>query len=186
MRRLLGPCVILVAFGAFAPAADPTPEDAFKLLDKLKVRYRKDKKSNILRVDLARKKVTADDLKVIAALKTVRELELDGPILKSSGDKVVYAPQQIGDEALKNLAPMTALQRLSLDGTHVTDAGLKHLAGLKNLQVLVLSDTKVTDAGMEALTKLPKLEQVNVLNTKVTDEGIGVLKRWKPELKITR
>ncbi len=179
--------VILTLFFASLSviAADPTPDDAFNLLNKLKIKYRKDKKGNgITIVDLSRKKITDNDLKTLAALKSVHDLNLSGPIARTSGDKIIYEAKQISDEGLKNIAGMTELRQLTLDGTHVTDAGLKHLLGMKKLQNLVLSDTKVTDSGMETLTKLPALRNLNLLNTKVTETGIGVLKRWKSELKI--
>ncbi len=182
MRILLGSVLILFGCCKLLPAADPTPEDAQKLLDKLKPKGRK--KAN--HIDLGRIKITNDDLKVLSALTKTVDLELSGPILKGKGDKQVFAPQQIDDEGVKNIAGMTELRRLSLDGTHVTDEGLKHLAGMKKLETLILSDTKVTDEGMEALTKLPKLSTLSLINTKVTDTGIGVLKRWNIELKIQK
>jgi Leucine Rich Repeat (LRR) protein len=187
MRRLLGPIVVSVACCSVVPAADPTPEDAIKLLKKLKARYRMEKKGNaVASVDLARKKVTDNDLRTIAALKNVKELNLAGPIQKTVGEKVIYEPRQVTDAGLKYLAEWTELRELSLDGTHVTDEGLKHLAGMTKLQRLILSDTKVTDAGMEHLKKLTALRDLSVLNTKVTDSGVGVLKRWKPELRVSR
>ena len=187
MRRLIGPIVVLVACCTIVPAADPTPEDAFKLLDKLKVKYRKDKKGDgVTFIDMARKKVTDNDLKTIAALKLTKDINLGGPIQKTVGEKIVYEPKQITDAGLKHLAGWTELRELSLDGTNITDEGLKHLAGMKKLQRLILSDTKVTDDGMEHLTKLTALRDVLLFNTKVTESGVGVLKRWKPEIKVSR
>lgn len=187
MRRLTGSIVVLVVCCTLVPAADPTPADGVKMLDKLKARYRKDKKSDaILFIDLGGKKVTDNDLKVIGAIPKVRDLNIGGPILKSTGDKVIYEPRQITDAGLKHLAGWTDLQELSLNGTHITDEGLKHLAGMKKLQRLILSDTKVTDAGMEHLTKLTALKDVQLFNTKVTETGVGVLKRWKPEIRVSR
>ena len=185
MRFCIG--LTLLAACGFAIAADPTPEDAFKMLDKMKARYRKDKKGDgVASIDLGRKRITDNDLKTIAALKNVRELNLGGPIKSTDGAKIVYEPRQITDAGLKNIAGMTSLTKLSLDGTNITDAGLKHLADMQKLQVLVLSDTKVTDEGMKELTKLKSLQQVNVINTKVTSDGETILKRWKLELKVAR
>jgi hypothetical protein len=187
MRRLIGSLIILVVCCTLLPAADPTPEDAIKLLDKLKARYRKDKKGDGINfVDLGRKKITDNDLKTISALNKVKDLNIGGPIQKTVGDKIVFEPKQISDVGLKHLAGWTDLQELSLDGTHVTDEGLKHLAGMKKLKRLILSDTKVTDDGMEHLTKLTALTDVQLFNTKVTETGVGVLKRWKPEIRVAR
>jgi len=161
MRSLLGGSIILVLFCSMTVAADPTPEDAIKFLDKIKAKHRpKGKKADAVTfVDIARKKISDDDLKTIATLKSVRELNLGGLVLKEMGDKVIYDKKQITDEGLKNLADMTELRELILDGTNITDAGLKHLAKLKKLERLVLSYTKVTDEGMVELTKLPKLDR---------------------------
>lgn len=187
MRLMIGSITVFVACCTLAPAADPTPQDAIKLLDKMKARYRKDKKGDgILFIDMARKRITDYDLRTLSALKGVRDINLGGPILRTTGEKVIYEPRQITDNGLKFLADWTDLQELSLDGTHVTDNGLQHLAKMKKLQRLVLSDTRVTDAGMTHLTKLPALKDVQMFNTKVTESGVGVLKRWKPEIRVSR
>ena len=189
MRRLLGSAIILVAFCSISPAADPTPEDAVALLNKMKAKVRPPKEKNpdkIVAIDLGRKKVTNDDLKSIGVLTKVRELNLGGPILKEKGGKTIFEPKQIDDDGLQHLVGLTELTSLQLDGTHITDAGLKHLAGMKKLRTLILSNTQVTDEGMEQLTKLPKLENVMLLETKITETGVGVLKRWKSEINITR
>ena len=51
---------------------------------------------------------------------------------------------------------MKNLQRLSLDGTAVTDKGLQVFQNVKDfpkLDLLTLSRTKVTKAGLDALSK---------------------------------
>lgn len=186
MRSLLGSLIVLGLFGTMTPAADPTPEDAIKLLDKLKAKHRPKGKAadSVTFVDIGRKKISDDDLKTIATLKKVRELNLGGVVLKEMGEKKIYDKKQITDEGLKNLADMTELRELILDGTNITDAGLKHLAKMTKLERLVLSYTKVTDEGMVELTKLPKLDSLQLYNTAITDAGVGTLKRWKIELKI--
>jgi hypothetical protein len=188
MRRLIGSLTVLVLVCSVVPAADPTPDDAMKLLQSLKAKLRpKGKKSEaILSVDIAHKKISDDDVKTIAALKSIKELYLTGVVLKEMGEKIIYAPKQIGDEGVKHLADLTELQKLSLEGTHVSDEGLKSLAKLSKLETLNLSDTKVTDEGMKELTKLPKLQTVMLYNTKVTDAGVGVLKRWKSEISVKK
>ena len=51
------------------------------------------------------------------------------------------------------------LERLSLDGTKVSDVGLKSLHHLKKLTTLELSNTSITDDGVSALLqKLPGLD----------------------------
>jgi hypothetical protein len=61
---------------------------------------------------------------------------------------------KIGDDGLKALAGLTALQNLNLAETQVTDAGLDQLKGLKNLKTLDLSaDSDVTPSGVAKLQK---------------------------------
>jgi hypothetical protein len=193
MRRLLVCPLIVVAFCAVTPAADPTPQDALALLTKMKARTQPPVKTaepdKIVTIDFGRKPITNSDLKVIGVLKSVRVLNMGGPYANAKdakGKNNTFAPKQINDDGLKSIAGMTELVTLELDGTHVTDAGLKHLAGMKKLKTLVLSSTRVTDEGMEDLTKLPSLETVTLFETKITDAGVTTLKRWKLSLVINR
>ena len=48
---------------------------------------------------------------------------------------------------------MTALRKLALGATRVSDAGLTQLKGMKGLRTLFLDGTKVTDAGLAELKK---------------------------------
>ncbi len=186
LRSFLGAGVVFAILGAVAVGADPTPAEAIQLVEKLKGKHLPRGSADKARtVDLGRKKVTDNDLKVLSALTTLTDLNLSGPATEKSG-KTTYAPSSISDEGIKSLAGMTQLKKLQLEGSNITDAGLAHLAGMKNLTELSLSGTKVTDAGMEALTKLPKLQSVILYETKVTDSGVGVLKRWKIEIKVLR
>ena len=50
---------------------------------------------------------------------------------------------------------------VDLRGTEVTDAGLKDLAPLTHLQKLDLSVTKVTDAGLKELAPLKRLQTLD-------------------------
>ena len=59
---------------------------------------------------------------------------------------------------LVHLAGLTALERLDLGGTQVTNAGLAHLTGLSALRSLDLGNTQITDTGLEYLAGLPALE----------------------------
>lgn len=186
LRAFLGAGLIFGIMGAVALGADPTPAEAIQLVEKLKGKHQPKGAADKARaVDLGRKKVTDNDLKILGALTTLQDLNLSGSSTEKGG-KTTYAPSSISDDGVKSLAGMTLLRKLQLDGSNITDAGLVHLAGMKNLEEISLSSTKVTDAGMEALTKLPKLKSVLLYDTKVTDSGVGVLKRWKIEIKVLR
>jgi len=189
MRHLLGFVFLLTAYSTLAAADDPSPSDALAILTALKatvVPAKPTEADKVVKIDLSRRPLRDDQLKVIGALKSVRELNLSGPLQKAKGGKRVYAAKQITDEGIKGIAGMTELVTLELDGTHLTDAGLKHLAGMKKLKTLNLSGTKVTNDGMEELTKLASLETVILTDTKVNGDGETILKRWKLELSISR
>src|SRR5262245_51170810 len=151
MYRVLGACCLFTISSFIAVAADPTPADALKFLDKIKAKYKADKKdaTKIVRADLSGKKITDKDLEYVGALKTLQDLNLGGYVTKTMGDKKFYAKDQIGDKGMAFLAGLTNLTELTLDGTNVSDEGLKHLSGMTKLKLLVLSNTQVTDAGME-------------------------------------
>jgi hypothetical protein len=171
MRLVLGGCfVFAIVAGSIAVGADPTDADVTKLVEKLKGKT--SPRGKLAIIDLGGKKVTDNDLKVIAASKTTREL--------------VLSKTSITDDGLKIISTMPDLRKLTVDSCKITDAGLANLAGMKNLTDLILNSTKVTDAGMESLTKIPKLAIVGVLETKVTVSGEGTLKRWKPDIKVAR
>ena len=82
-------------------------------------------------------------------------------ILDTRNERKDFAPQI--DLRLLTLLP--GLQRLALDGMHVTD--LSPLAGLPALQHLDLDGTKVTD--LSPLAFLPALQRLDLDGTPVTD-----------------
>ena len=69
----------------------------------------------------------------------------------------VWIHADVNDADLKQLAGLTQLHALILQGRSrndrdgISDAGLKELAGLKDLKVLSLSRTKITGAGLKEL-----------------------------------
>ena len=66
--------------------------------------------------------------------------------------------EKVNDSALRTLANCTALEKLDLRDTGITDAGLPHLKPLKTLRNLDLSGTETTDpARAELRTALPDL-----------------------------
>ncbi len=101
------------------------------------------------------KKITADDLKVLAELTNASEIAFQHP--------------ETADAWLAPLKGLTSLKRLHLQKTKVTDAGLDSIAGLINLEYLNLYQTGVTDVGMDKLKKLAKLKNLYLWETKVSE-----------------
>jgi Leucine-rich repeat (LRR) protein len=76
------------------------------------------------------------------------------------------------DAGLSELARLTNLQALNLQGTIVTDVGMRKLAALKGLRALNLMAPMVTDTGLKELTGLRNLRSLNLMATGVTDAGL--------------
>ena len=91
---------------------------------------------------------------------------------------------------LVHVERLDCLEKLSLDGSLVSDSGLMHLEGLTRLRWLNLRDTKVGDAGVDHLRRLTELRRLNLRRTSVSDAGFsspegagqprGSRHRWDP------
>jgi hypothetical protein len=138
-------------------------------------------------VSLRDTKASDDDLKVLAKLPALENLDLTDTAVTGSGLAHVRGLRElrhmalwntrVDDAGLEHLARLTKLQSLVLDGTRVTDAGLAHLAGLTDLEEwLGLAGTEVTDAGLKHLEKLTKLRNLNLSKTGVTRGGAAKLR----------
>ena len=85
----------------------------------------------------------------------------EGKLTKTYLEKVtrliLNGTKKVTDAGLKEVAKLTQLKGLYLEGTEITDAALKEVAKLKQLRFINLEDTKVTKAGVDQLIKvLPK------------------------------
>ena len=83
------------------------------------------------------------------------------------------------DDAILSLAPLTALQHLSLFESAITDNGLGKLSGLRldRLAYLNVLRTNVTDDGLKYLLRFPNLRHFAVSGKKITDNGVRILLR---------
>ena len=60
---------------------------------------------------------------------------------------------QITGEGLKDLAGLTGLETISLEGALIGDDGIERLTQLSSLRHLYLADTQMTAAGLKNLEK---------------------------------
>jgi thiol-disulfide isomerase/thioredoxin/Leucine-rich repeat (LRR) protein len=108
----------------------------------------------------------------LAGLKKLRFVNLEAFKVNREGFGV-------GDETLKVLAGLPALETIRLRDSKVTGAGLAVLGPLKSLSHLGLAGTKIGDAGLASLNQLPALVSLDlgVYNTGagVTDEGLKTI-----------
>src|SRR6266540_2860702 len=89
--------------------------------------------------------------------------------------KLYLTGTTITDEGLRNLEALTNLIELDLDGTGISDAGLAHLTGLTKLRRLNLLGSKVTDSGLVHLQHMTSLEELTLYRTKVSNAGLAHL-----------
>lgn len=151
---------------------------------------------DVIMVNLSNKDITDDDLKELAELPRLENLDLSNTPISNAGlEHLRKIPNlkflslwntNIDDDGLKHLAVHKNLFALILDGTEVTDVGLSYLQELTELdEWFGLCDTHVTDQGIQCLTRLTKLKQLNVRRTNVTSAGVDMLKRSLPSTMIS-
>ncbi|MBX9788899.1 MAG: hypothetical protein K2Y37_08270 [Pirellulales bacterium] len=81
----------------------------------------------------------------------------------------------VGNDGLRNLAALTALQHLGLHAKRATDEGLAFLAGLTELKYLDLNDAQIRGPGLAHLNRLAKLEHLYLNDTPLADAGLKSL-----------
>jgi internalin A len=83
-------------------------------------------------------------------------------------------PSEIGNEFIQQLAGLSNLRTLRLNGTSVTDEGIKYLCDLP-LKLLDLSGTAVTDEALRRIASMSNLEELFLQGTQVGDSGLDCL-----------
>ena len=83
----------------------------------------------------------------------------------------------VGDDTLELLRHVPELERLTLDGSGVTDAGMRHLKGVTNLAELNVSETAVTPEAAQELKRLKRL--VLFHNYEWGNRKIDAIEKWK-------
>jgi hypothetical protein len=155
------------------------------------------------------KRVTAEDLELLKALKHVKSLDLAGRHLLRDEDlsaiaglgelqelelsHQVPAGEMIGtveipltDKVLDHVKGLTGLKTLGLAGDRITDAGLAKLANLQSLEMLDLDGTLVTNAGLDAMVGLKGLKTLRVEKTQVTRKGATRFQQKRPDVEVIR
>ncbi|MBG84745.1 MAG: hypothetical protein CMJ40_09385 [Phycisphaerae bacterium] len=109
-------------------------------------------------------------------------------ILDDMKETIVWL--NLGDTAItdqgvrQTVARLTALRRLRLDRTRITDQGVASLGDLRNLEVLNLFGTQVGDGCLQTLEQLSSLKAVYLWDTHVTSEGLNRLRSVRPMLQV--
>ncbi len=153
----------------------------------------RDAKGNIVEVSLARTWATDADVERVAALKTLKKLDLSLTYVSDRGAEAIgkaaqleelnlFTAEFITDAAIAFLRGNTNLRVLNLRGTDVTDISLEYVSTLTNLRSLDIAFTQIGDVGMEHLAPLSQLEELNVGGMKISGAALHVLK-YLPNLK---
>ncbi len=130
-------------------------------------------------------KITDAGLEVVAGLKKLRELDIQGSKITDEGLKTILKIKSLRSLSLdfdfitkKNVSQWEGFEKLtylSLSKSDTDDQTITDLAGLKNLQSLDLSETRISDNCIPDLLKLKNLEYLNLQNTAISGEGFEKL-----------
>jgi hypothetical protein len=92
---------------------------------------------------------------------------------------VMAGNYEITDLAIRSLAKLKQLEKISLHGTKFTGSELHRLDGLKHLVDLELPASQLNDAALEILAKFPSLQRLEIGSTEVTDAGMRFLAKMQ-------
>ncbi len=114
-----------------------------------------------LRADFARRETPplAGALQALASIQNrVTEIDLSG--------------QRFGADFIDGLPDFSALRRLHLERSNITDAALQRLLAVTpRLEYLNVHSTAITDASLRAIRELPELRRLVLFGTNVTDKA---------------
>jgi internalin A len=148
----------------------------------------RDRKGQVVAVDLRASWVTDSDLSDLASLSALARLDLSLTRISDHGlqqlknapgitDLNLYYAELITDEGLAAVKGWKHLKRINLRGTKITDTTLQHLSGVTSLESLDIGFVQVTDVGLDRLTSLPNLKELAVGGNKLTDVGLQPLRQ---------
>ncbi|HUW18604.1 MAG TPA: hypothetical protein VMW16_04815 [Sedimentisphaerales bacterium] len=107
-------------------------------------------------------RVTDKGLALIAEMKSLRSLNIDG--------------SEVSPEGMASVGKIKSLTELDVGGRHITDAHIAKLAECDGFKSLALHDCPVTDAGLAHIAKLKSLEKLTIWNMQVSGDGLAFLK----------
>jgi hypothetical protein len=174
-----------------APAAPARLDDVADAVRRVEARggtATRDKTGNVVEVTLERTSATDADVARLAAIKTLRRLDLSFTYVTDRGIKELAALPQLEELTLDTAEFLTdasmahleankgSLRKLVLRGVDITDAGMPYVARLTNLRSLDISYTMLGDVGLEHLPELSQLEELKLGGTLITGLNLNFLK----------
>ncbi len=202
--------LFLLAGCSSKPAVPVVPEAevaAARALADAGAVLKKDDTGRVIDADLRKCEVTADLLKLLTPLTSLRALNLSGTkfsdeFCTATGDakpasdgipadivNLDLRDCKLSDVATPAFARFTKLRAIRFSGkngnTTITDAGLAPLNSLKSLKVLALDDLWITTEGIASIADLTQLEELYLAATVVDDPSIALIAKY-PSLKKLR
>ena len=171
--------------GSSAPQDDAA---SIKALESLGAMLNKDGNGNVTSADFRGVEVSNDDLKSLAGLKSIRNLDLRDCAVTTAGIPAIEGltslkalrfsgksgKTDVTDDAMSSIGKLTNLKVLALDFLKFAAGadGLKQLSNLKDLEELYIGNTLVNDDSLEVIAaNFPKLKKLRVAASQVSDEG---------------
>jgi uncharacterized membrane protein len=91
---------------------------------------------------------------------------------------------ELHDSTMNKVAQLTALRRLQISHTPITDDGIKYLANLAELRSLNLVDTRITAKGLAALKDNKNIKNIYVYQTGISAAEAAELKSLFPKSQL--
>ncbi|HET6879681.1 MAG TPA: protein kinase [Pirellulales bacterium] len=138
---------------------------------------------------LARFPVSAEALRPLEKLTRLWHVALGNTSLDDGGFEAIgrlASLELVGvhdatDAGLAQIANLSRLRMLSVNGPTITDAGLERIARLPDLRMLDLGGApQITDAGLAHLQGLATLETLRLAGTSVSESGVAAFKAALP------
>jgi Leucine-rich repeat (LRR) protein len=96
-------------------------------------------------------------------------------------EQLGFSSNQITDKGIVEIADLTDLVNVALEGKKFTDASTKYMSRLRNIRMLTLVNDQLTNKALANLSELKPVElwTLEIRSPKVTDEGLSSLREQK-------
>ena len=192
-KSVLAFAACALAVSGLASAAGAPYEDIVARVEALGGFAVRETEGTVVEVSLARTWATDADVERVAAIETLKRLDLSFTYVTDRGIEQLKRLRQLEDlrldtaefltdAAMSHLRANRSLQRLVLRGVDITDAGMPHIAELTALRSLDMSHTMLGDVGLENLPSLTELEELKLGANLISGINLNFLKLL-PKLK---
>lgn len=119
--------------------------------------------------------------------KSILELDLSGNNIPDNNiaqlinrntaiKKLLIYSSDLTDEALKYIANNKTIEYLNLSGNYnISDKGAEHISKNTSLQILGMSPSKITDKGADFLSKHSTLKELHIMDNNITIKGLNYI-----------